>query len=327
MIDNDPEPGAARSAHSVNHLLDDTTIVISDSSSALLTGFHPLDQMIGGLHPEELVILAGRPGVGKTIIMFQWARTIAKAGGHAIYASFEHGSDAMLARLLMLELGDDSARNGNDLPVGVYEAQACVQAGPNASKNPAITKAFERMRAYGDKLQIIHCAPNVDDFGRLLDLVRDTPEPKVLFIDYLQKLEVKVGVSEELKAQAAAEALKELAVTSRLPVVAAAAVNEEGLRSSRVRARHIRGAAAIAHEADVVMLLNDKLSVISQVHVAYDSTLLDNLANQVVLTIEKNRGGPAGLDLQFQKQFSHSMLNPEGSFVQENLVDEVLYRE
>jgi replicative DNA helicase len=315
------------SMHSVGYLLEHAVSSASAQAVPLATGYQPLDRMMGGLHPEELVVIGGRPGVGKTIVMFQWARALAQAGVHVLYASFEHGAEALLARLLMLELGTDPALTAGHLPDGVHEAQTCVHAGAGSSPNPSVNAAFERMRSYGDRLQILHCAPSADEFQHLSALVHAMPAPKVLFVDYLQKLAVRDGVSDELRARAAAEALKELAVAGQLPVVAAAAVAQDGLHSQRVRSRHILGAAAVAHEADVVMLLNNKLSVISRVHVAYDTTHLDDVARQVVLTVEKNRSGEAGFDLQFRKDFSHSRLDPDGSFVQENLVDDLLYRE
>ena len=55
------------------------------------TGFEPLDAILGGgVRAQDLVLVGGRPGIGKTIAMLQWARHIAQTGRHAVYACYEH---------------------------------------------------------------------------------------------------------------------------------------------------------------------------------------------------------------------------------------------
>ena len=78
----------------------------------LPSGFHPLDTFLsGGFLPQDMVILGGKPGTGKTIAMLQWARGIAISGHNAAVISYDHGERSMLGRLLALELGE-AARDG-----------------------------------------------------------------------------------------------------------------------------------------------------------------------------------------------------------------------
>ena len=86
---------------------------------------------------------------------------------------------------------------------------------------------------------------------------------------------------------------------------------------------HLRSAAALSHEADVAVLLNDKSLVTSKVHVAYDLTRIEEFERQVVFSIEKNRSGRAKIDLEFEKDFGHYRFLPEGRFVAEALIDGV----
>ena len=58
-------------------------------------------------------------------------------------------------------------------------------------------------------------------------------------------------------------------------------------------------AARLAYEADAVVLLNEKLDVVSPSHVAYSTLRLDELGRRVVFSVEKNRNGPSGVDVEF----------------------------
>ncbi|MDQ3972925.1 MAG: helicase DnaB, partial [Actinomycetota bacterium] len=80
-------------------------------------------------------------------------------------------------------------------------------------------------------------------------------------------------------------------------------------------------------ESDVIILLNDKFQVVSKVHLAYDPVRAETFRRYAVFTIEKNRGGPALLDLEFRKDFASFRFDPLGGYVAERLVDERLYPE
>src|SRR4051794_29566477 len=70
------------------------------------TGFDRLDDVLrGGIRVQDLVLLGGRPGIGKTVLSLQWARWIAMQGQTAIYVCYEHSPHTLLGRLLALELG------------------------------------------------------------------------------------------------------------------------------------------------------------------------------------------------------------------------------
>ena len=72
---------------------------------AVYTGFDLLDRAIGGLFAQDLLVVAGHPGVGKTITALQWARFAALANIGVIYVCYEHDQLDLLSRLLCLEIG------------------------------------------------------------------------------------------------------------------------------------------------------------------------------------------------------------------------------
>ena len=70
---------------------------------------------------------------------------------------------------------------------------------------------------------------------------------------------------------------------------------------------------------------NDKAVAVSKSHLAYDPVRAEQYRRMLVLSIEKHRSGPADLDVEFVKDFGHYRVLPQGSFLTEKLVDDILY--
>ena len=66
----------------------------------LFTGFYDLDKMTAGLHPEELTIIAARPGVGKTAYAIQMMLNMAKKGVKCLFVSREMSQMQLAKRIL-----------------------------------------------------------------------------------------------------------------------------------------------------------------------------------------------------------------------------------
>jgi hypothetical protein len=75
------------------------------------------------------------------------------------------------------------------------------------------------------------------------------------------------------------------------------------------------------------MILNDKFAIVSKVHLAYDEVKAKSFKDKAIFSIEKNRGGPALIDLEFRKDFPHYRFDPVGAHVTERLVDERFHEE
>ena len=74
-------------------------------------------------------------------------------------------------------------------------------------------------------------------------------------------------------------------------------------------------------------MLNDKITAVSKRHTAFDSVGADAYRAMVVFSIEKNRNGPSGIDLEYRKDFAHYRFDPMGSVVEESLIDGILITE
>jgi len=294
------------------------------------TGFEPLDDVLGGgLRAQDLVLLGGRPGVGKTIASLQWARRMAMHGQNAIFVCYEHSPHSLLARLLAAELAS-LARPDElvELPrLRTIAQEVALGAAPprTLTSDPLGEEAYQRLQQYGPRLHLVQGSglrTGVVELAGILSRLRSGAT--ALFVDYLQKVPVASNTSADDRITHVAERLKELAMVAEVPVVALAAADREGLAARRLRLAQLRGSVALAHEADVALVLNEKSTAVSKSHLAFDPVRAEQFKRWVVLSIEKNREGAADLDLEFRKDFANSRFDPAGGFTSEPLVDSVL---
>jgi replicative DNA helicase len=283
------------------------------------TGFATLDTTLGGgLHAGELTLLGGAQGLGKTTLALQMARSIARSGGRAAYVCYEHTEEELLARLLLMESGllapfDEPlprhALRGGDLS-------------PDDERR--LSEAGASVRKYGERLRLVRGWGRSGQGG--LDAVADALDGAALFVDYLQKVPTdRPAADEDERVTVVVERLKDIALTRDVPVVAIVASDKSGLATGRMRLRDLRGSTALAYEADVALLLNDKMSVVARHHLVYGSPDAARFPEYVVCTVEKNRSGRAGVDLELRKRFSHGHFEPADRLVAERLVDDRVY--
>ena len=170
-----------------------------------------------------------------------------------------------------------------------------------------------------------------------LDVIREAVEEvkhetgrlPLVVVDYLQKVKVpNAPAAEDDRVTVVVEGLKDLALDTDIPVLAIVAADKEGLTTGkRLRVNNLRGSSALAYEADTVLILNNKFDVVARHHLVYDIGNAERFKQWAVLSIEKNRNGKDGVDLEFQKRFDQGRFDAEGQGVKEQLVDERVFVE
>ena len=233
----------------------------SGRTTGIATGFTDLDRLLGGLHPSDLIVLAGRPSMGKTAlatnIAFHAARnyrplrksdgTIEAEDGAVVgFFSLEMSGEQLATRILSEEskVPSDRIRRGD---VSHDDFDRFVQASHLLAKiplylddTPALTIGALRTRAR--RLQ--------RKFG--LNLV---------IIDYLQLLRGSgEGTASENRVQEISEitrGLKALAKELNLPVLALSQLSRqvENREDKRPQLSDLRESGSIEQDADVVMFV------------------------------------------------------------------------
>ncbi|MEO7447644.1 MAG: DnaB-like helicase C-terminal domain-containing protein [Humibacillus sp.] len=294
------------------------------------TGFPALDATLtGGFRSGELVLLGGPAGHGKTTLGLQFARNAVAAGGSAVVFSYEHESHTLLERLIAMEAVEHTPGE----VAGVVEVRRAFEAGSGGRSLGAVLaalpggeRAYAALVGYGDRLQIHEssgASTTLDDVEAVVDSVtRTTGIAPLVLLDYVQKVPVD-RPDETERITAAAEGLKDLALAARVPVVAISAADKGALvPGHRMRTHDLRGSSALAFEADVVMIVGDKVDVVSREHLVYDLGNIQRFRGWSVLSMEKNRHGRSRVELEFAKDFEHGRFHVEGNAVHERLIDE-----
>jgi replicative DNA helicase len=302
------------------------------------TGFEILDtHLSGGFRSGELVLLGGPQGLGKTTWALQVGRNVARSGRSVLVFSYEHDLQTLLIRLVALEAG---LLGGPDAP-SLNRVRQTFEAVDGLTGSLAErladtdggAKAIEVVQEYADRL-ILHrstgSSTGVEEFRAAVRKVHeDTGQLPLVIVDYLQKVHVNGNIPEEdERVTQVVEGLKDMALDEDVPVLAIVAADKSGIQQGkRMRVNNMRGSSALAYEADTVLILNDKYDVVARHHLVYNVGNVERFRHWAVMTIEKNRNGQAGADLEFFKRFEQSRFDPDGQIVAEQLTDERVFVE
>ena len=191
-------------------------------------------------------------------------------------------------------------------------------------------EALMSIGRYSDRLVIHRSTTAHTDMQSISECAKevyaDTGQPPLIVVDYLQKVKpFDRTMSEEQQITLITQQLKDLAIDFASPVLALSSADRDGLKpGQRMRARHLKGSTALAYEPDVVMIMNTKADIVNRDALVYDVNGLEQMREWTVVTLEKNRQGSGGLDIEFRKKFLQGRFDIDGTIVSERLVEERL---
>ena len=341
----DTEPGRARGGprlRSLSEVLSETDdkLRAGQSAGARLwpSGFDALDVALsGGFRSGELVLLGGPQGLGKTAMALQMMRNTVAANRTAVLFTYEHDAHSILERLIAIEAG---AIAGTDA-VNLTKIRQAFEARHSRTRtlrerfgdSVGGEEAVKALEGYGDRLHVHTSSGLHTTLDEIRAVVEDVAtrdgRPPLVLVDYLQKVPMPGGpTSEDERVAAVVERLKDLALELELPVVAIVAADKSSLVAGRrMRVNDLRGSSALAYESDVVLILNAKYDIVAKHHLVYHLDNAERFRHWVVMSIEKNRSGADHLELEFQKRFEQGRFEPEGRVVEEQLIEERVFRD
>jgi replicative DNA helicase len=291
--------------------------------SGLSTGLRDLDTKTGGLHKSDLLILAGRPGMGKTALATKIAYGAARAimaekranpankkPGSVVIFSLEMSSPQLATRLLSEESRVSSERirkgeiNQRDFDKFVDVARELQTLPLLIDDTPAITMSALR--------------------ARCRRLAR-TQGLSLVVIDYLQLMRPSPGTRTEsrvLEISMITQGLKALAKELEVPVLALSQLSRavESREDKRPQLSDLRESGSIEQDADAVMFVYRDEYYLQQrapKQMAFDNEEkfqaaldkwqrdMEEVHNKAELLLEKQRHGPTGkIDLFFEGEFT-----------------------
>jgi len=259
-----------------------------DTLMGVPTGFTLLDRMLGGLQKSDLLILAARPGMGKSSLALSMALNAARRNNARVaYFSLEMGNEQLVQRLLSMETAIDSHRlrmgdiNEDEWPI-LLEAANMLGAAPIfIDDTPGIT--VNDLRTKARRLYAEHG----------LDL---------LIIDYMQLMTGSAGgfgrnENRQQEISYISRSLKSLARELNVPVIALSQLSRavEARSDKRPMLSDLRESGSIEQDADVVLF------IYREDYYLEDSDR-QNIADVIVA---KHRHGSTGnVSLYFRKELT-----------------------
>lgn len=258
---------------------------VGTSLSGLPCNFYDLDAMTQGLQRADLIIIAGRPSMGKTSFSLNLGRNIAAMHRLPVAMfSLEMSKEQLVYRLLSSEVGIDSGRlragriSQNEFEplsrgIGILsELPIFIDDTPNITVTEMRSKARRLQAEQGGKLGLV-------------------------LIDYLQLMEGSSNDNRVQELSRITRALKGLARELQVPVIALSQLSRgvESRTNKRPMMSDLRESGSIEQDADLILMLYREEY--------YNPDTPDRGITELIVT--KHRNGPTGtVKLLFESQFT-----------------------
>ncbi len=252
-----------------------------DETVGVPTGFIDLDRLLGGMQPSDLLIIAGRPGQGKSGFLISVAKNTAEIHKkHVAIFSLEMSNEQLVQRLLAQETEIDSQRmrlgqiKDEEWPLFTQAVSRLSDTHIYLDDTPAITPLQLRTKA-----RRLHMEMGLD----------------LIIVDYLQLMSGDTRSDNRVQEVSyISRNLKALARELNVPILAAAQLSRavEQRTDKHPVLSDLRESGSLEQDADIVMFIYrpDQYE---------ENSLRENIAEIIVA---KHRNGPVGtIDLVFRK--------------------------
>ncbi|AWM74494.1 MULTISPECIES: replicative DNA helicase [Lactobacillus] len=281
----------------VNSTIDEINNIPEDGNmvTGLPTGFVELDKMTTGFHDDELVIVAARPGVGKTSFALNVAQYVGLHTDKTVAMfSLEMSGEQLVQRMLASEglINSQHLRTGqldeDEWPKLVAASGSLATANIYIDDTPGIK--MSEIRAQSRRL-----AKEKGNLG-------------LIVIDYLQLIEGPHSESRQQEVSAISRQLKKLAKELHVPVIALSQLSRsvEQRQDKRPVLSDIRESGSIEQDADIVSFLyRDDYYRDEEEGEENKEVSAEDDNGEVEVIIEKNRSGSRGtVKLMFSKPYN-----------------------
>ncbi|MCR5462831.1 MAG: replicative DNA helicase [bacterium] len=250
----------------------------------LKTGFTMLDQYTQGFQPEQLIILAARPGGGKSAFALNIAKNVAdrNPNSHIAVFNLEMAAETVTSRIL----ANAATINNRDIKSGNMNKQ-------QLAKLESQIEAMKNLNIHFSNESVV----SIYDIRSMCRRLYQKHGLSLIVVDYLQLINTpsekgKATRSRQEEVANISRGLKLLARELQCPVLALSQLSRgvEQRKEGKITMADLRESGAIEQDADVILFLNKQ----------------DEGSDVITLNIAKNREGESDVDVQllFEKQFS-----------------------
>ena len=256
--------------------------------TGLATNFSDYDRLTKGLHPNELIILAARPGVGKTAFALNLATNVAMNSNSTVAIFTLEMAAEQLAMSMISSIGKIEM---NKLKSGNLSHEDLKRF------NEAISRLAETKIYIDDTAGI-----TIGEIRSKCRRLASSPDGlSLVIIDYLTLIQgsSRYSGNRQQEVSEISRSLKTMALELGVPVIALAQLsrNVEGRENKRPILSDLRESGSIEQDADIVAFLYRD---------DYYADDKSNPTSDIELIIAKHRSGPPGtINLKFQKNFSN----------------------
>ena len=254
----------------------------------LPTGFKALDGLLGGFQKSDLIVFAGRPGMGKTSWILTVAMQAARRGARVAIFTMEMGTEQLVQRLISMETG--------------LRMQQLRTANISAREHTRLTEAIGRI---SNLPLFIDDTPSINPIEMRTKCRRLQHEYglDIVMVDYMQLMSAGKSYENNRVQEISyiSRSLKELARELNVTVLSTAQLSRavEQRQDKRPQLSDLRESGSIEQDADAVMFLyRDEV---------YNPDTTE-FPNQADILLSKHRHGPTGtVQLFFDKSITKFM--------------------
>ena len=254
----------------------------------LPTGFKALDGLLGGFQKSDLIVFAGRPGMGKTSWMLTVALSVARRGARVALFTMEMGVEQVVQRLISMETG--------------IRIQQLRSANISAREHTRFTEAISRI----SNLPLF-----IDDTPSITPIEMRTKSRRlqheygldIVMVDYMQLMSAGKAYENNRVQEISyiSRSLKDLARELNVTIISTAQLSRavEQRQDKRPQLSDLRESGSIEQDADAVLFLyRDEV---------YNPDTTE-FPNQADVMLSKHRHGPTGtIQLYFEKSITKFM--------------------
>lgn len=251
--------------------------------TGISTGFRDLDRKLAGLHPTNLVIVAARPGMGKTALALNMAQNVALSGHTVAIFSLEMSREEVVTRMLCAKGRIDSQR----LRTGK------LSEGDFTKLSNAAGALYKQNIFVDDSAGL-----TVTEIRAKCRRLRRKPGLDMVVVDYLQLMNGSGQENRQQEIAMISRSLKNLARELHVPIVALSQLNRgvEAREDKRPRLGDLRESGAVEQDADVVMFIyRDEY---------YHPEKVESKGVAEVVIAKHRQGGVGKVDMTFLPEFT-----------------------